>query len=277
MCVLLQKYRPVKLADVLGQPAVTRALSLYSQEPYPAAFLLHGTSGIGKTATAIALAHELGCLVEEQEMGGFTEIPSGEMSAEEVRRHLHALRLRPFMGSGWKVLVCNEADRMSLPAETLWLDALEHLPPSTTIVFTTNAPEKLSKRFRDRCETFGFETETAKLKPHIRRLAQDVWKREGGKGTCPALDTLGMPTLTGVDDMYPSFRLALQQLSKLVRESRAGGTSATMKAVVRQLATDHPEYAGQAKCDHCGKAMEVRAGSASATCPHCKKTNRIEW
>ena len=49
------------------------------------------------------------------------------------------LSFRPMLGSGWKVLVCNEADRMTTSAETIWLDALEGLPPKSVIVFTTNA------------------------------------------------------------------------------------------------------------------------------------------
>ena len=60
------------------------------------------------------------------------------------------------MGSGWRVVVVNECDRMALPAETLWLDALERLPPRTVIVFTTNDPARLSRRFRDRCEQHRF-------------------------------------------------------------------------------------------------------------------------
>jgi DNA polymerase III delta prime subunit len=62
-------------------------------------------------------------------------------------------------GSGWKVIVANEADRMTAQAETVWLDRLESLPPRTVIVFTTNYPEKLSQRLRDRCTRLVFEAQ----------------------------------------------------------------------------------------------------------------------
>jgi hypothetical protein len=56
-------------------------------------------------------------------------------------------------GSGWNVGIINEeSDRMALSVESVWLDALEHLPPKAVVVFTTNDPGRLSRRFRDGCE-----------------------------------------------------------------------------------------------------------------------------
>lgn len=217
---LLRKYRPRRLADVLGQPDAARALGLFAARPYTAAFLFHGDTGVGKTATAYALAEELGCVPAEEELGGVYEIPSGEMGADEVREQLRLLRYRPLLGTGWRVLICNEADRMTKSAETIWLDGLEHLPGMTVVVFTTNQPERLSKRFRDRCECLRFESSTARLRPALRELARKVWAAEIGVGQPPLIDTLGLPTLTGPDSMHASFRLAMQQLQKLIREAR---------------------------------------------------------
>jgi DNA polymerase III delta prime subunit len=44
------------------------------------------------------------------------------------------------VGSGWKVVIINEADRMTPQAEVMWLDGLEKLPAKTVVVFTTNNP-----------------------------------------------------------------------------------------------------------------------------------------
>ena len=46
--------------------------------------LFHGDSGIGKTSAAYALAYDLGCAVDEDELGGVFEIPSGSQTAESV-------------------------------------------------------------------------------------------------------------------------------------------------------------------------------------------------
>src|SRR5262245_2054010 len=278
---LLSKYRPRKLAEVLGQPGVIRALRLYVKKPYPAAMLFHGQSGTGKTATACALAHELGRAVHEAAFGGVHEIPPGETGADEVRRVLRLFHLRPMFGSGWKVLICNEADRMTTSAETIWLDALEHLPDKATIVFTTNEPERLQKRFRDRCEVYGFESDSAKLAPAIRRLAKRVWHREGCRGSPPRLDTLGMPTLGDPDAMHASFRLAMQQLTRLVREAKLGGGNGAElrqagQQIQRDLAILEKHLDVEAACDFCGKTQDVENDCTSFVCEACGKRNHVE-
>jgi replication-associated recombination protein RarA len=214
---LVNKYRPCRLAEVLGQPDVTDTLRDFVDRPYSCALLFHGESGTGKTSAAIALAHELGVAVEERELGGLFEIASGTQTTEQVKRLLELLRYRPLRGSGWRVVIVNECDRMGLPVETLWLDALEHLPRDTVIVFTTNDASRLSRRFKDRCEEYHFQHHTERIGPWIQALVQRVWEQEGGSGACPSLDSLGMPTLEGEDSMHASFRLALQQLQKLTR------------------------------------------------------------
>jgi ATPase family associated with various cellular activities (AAA) len=216
---LLAKYRPRKLAEVLGQESTVKALAAFARAPTEAAFIFHGESGCGKTSAAYALAYELDCAVDQEELGGVHEIPSGSASADGVRDMIRLLSYKPLMGSGWKVLIVNECDRMSTPAETIWLDALEHLPRKSCVIFTSNNISKLSRRFQDRCEVYEFASETEKLVPHIRQLVARIWELEVG-GDCPCLDILGMPTLDSADSMHCSFRLAVQQVQKLIRQAR---------------------------------------------------------
>ena len=76
------------------------------------------------------------------EFGGLEVVKSGTQDAETVERVLKGLRYTPMCGSGWKVVVCDEADLMSPKAGQLWLSALEDLPPKSVIVFTTNQDRK---------------------------------------------------------------------------------------------------------------------------------------
>lgn len=276
MTSLLEKYRPQTLADVLGQPAVTRALTDFVVAPYSTGMLFHGDSGVGKSATAMALACDLGCRPDQGAFGGYTELASGEQTADAVRRELANLRHAPMFGSQWRVLVLNEADRMLLPAETLWLDALERLPDRTLVIFTTNMPEKLSKRFRDRCEQYHFTSETKRLKPHLRKLAEKVWAAEVGKGKAPGLDWLGLPRLGAADTLNASFRLALQQLTKLIREYKQRGAKG-LKAVEQQLALDTVDDAhAHAACDHCGEMNDMPSTVTEWRCVACGKTFNVE-
>jgi len=87
----------------------------------------------------------------------------------------------PWHGSGWKVVVCNEADRMCRPAETIWLDVLEAIPAKTVIIFTTNEADRLSQRFIDRCTRLTFDSDADKLRASVTALATAVWKTETGR------------------------------------------------------------------------------------------------
>jgi len=277
---LLSKYRPSTLSEVLGQSEVVRSLQLYVKAPYPTAMLLHGESGVGKGATTFALARDLGIAVDEAELGGFTELASGNQTADSVREACNNLRMGALFGSGRRMLVVNECERVSLQAETIWLDALEHIPPKALIVFTTNAPERLSKRFRDRCECYAFVSDPDVLSPHFKALAKRIWKAEGCPGKVPTLEKIGMPTLSmdGPDALHASFRLALQQLSRLIREALHGDV-ARLGKVQRQVAKDLLvlDTFVTANCDHCGEENKVRKGGDKHECESCGKTFLLEW
>ena len=206
---LTERYRPETPDELLGQPAVADAIRSFLAAPTSGVFLFHGPSGTGKTSAGHVLARKLGCAVEEGPFGGFFEIPSGNQGVDEVKEHLARLNTRPWYGSGWRVLIVNECDRMSKQAETVWLDGLEHLPPQSVVVFTTNDADALSERFLSRCEPHKFTADVASQRPSVAALAAAVWKQEGLTGSPPAE--------VGIMAGRVNFRLALQQLAPAVR------------------------------------------------------------
>lgn len=216
---LVDKYRPRRLADVRGQPWVTEQLTLWLKNPTPTAFIFAGGTGTGKTSTAQVLAAELGVLVDEMEMGGLYQIASGEQTGETVRNAMRSLACRPFMGSGWRVLIVNEADHMTANAAQVWLDALENIPPNSVVIFTTNSLGKMPRRFRDRCEALTFESGALLLRPYLEQFAADVWNAETRRNDCPHLEEFGP---IGDECGDASFRRLLQQMEPLVRQAKAG-------------------------------------------------------
>ncbi len=175
---LVDAYRPKTLSELRGQHQVAALLERFVTQPYSTAMLFEGETGTGKTSAALALAHDLGCDLDETELGGVINIASGEQSADNVRDLSRSLALRPMYGSGWKVAIVNECDRMNPAAETLWLDRLENLPAKCVVVFTTNHTGKLSQRFLDRCERFSFVSDSATLRPAAIDLLRSIWLAE---------------------------------------------------------------------------------------------------
>jgi replication-associated recombination protein RarA len=217
MCNLLEKYRPRHLSELLGQPWASQQLQLFAANPYPAAFLFEGDTGTGKTSAALLLAEALGVEIDQGPFGGLHQIASGEQTGETVRRTMESLRCRPFFGSGWKVLVVNEADAMTPNAAFVWLDALEDLPPQTVIIFTTNAAGRIPARLRDRCERLAFESSALLLRPYLQALIERIWREERCAGQCPEVEALGVADENG----NASFRRLVQKLTPHIRAGTA--------------------------------------------------------
>lgn len=213
MNTLTEKYRPKQLRDLVGQDHAVSALAGYVKSPFPCAFLFSGYTGTGKTSAAHALALELGCAVQFEELGGFHEIASGEQTAESVRRKLNSLSYRPFYGSGWKVLVVNECDRMHPQVETIWLDALEALPAMTTVVFTTNNPSELADRFIDRTEHIEFNSSIESMRSAASVLLNRIWQAETGQLSAPNIELSKV-----VRDGRISLRRVVQAIAPMVRK-----------------------------------------------------------
>jgi replication-associated recombination protein RarA len=234
---LLEKYRPRKLSDLLGQEWVAHQLELFAAAPYPCAFLFDGDTGTGKTSAAMLLAEALGVCLAEGPFGGLHQIASGEQSGQTVREMMRGLRSRPFFGSGWQVLVVNEADAMTASASIIWLDALEDLPPMTVVVFTTNAAGKIPARLRDRCERLTFEASAMLLRPALQEMTDRVWREEGCPGSAPEVEALDV-----FDGGNASFRRLLQALTPRVRAALAGpGPAVPVAAPSTPPAADDPD------------------------------------
>jgi MoxR-like ATPase len=215
---LTEKYRPRTLDHVLGQDEAVRTLRAFVRDPKSSGFIFEGDTGTGKTSAAKALAHDLGCAVEAMEMGGLEEIASGELTADAVRDCARRMRNIPFYGSGWKLIVCNEADRMSPQAEAVWLDVLEALPPRVLVIFTTNHAGRLSQRLRDRCERVRFTSDPHKTAGAIRDLVGMIWKSETGMDEFhPIAEEIAQAVVD--EDGAASFRRAVQWVSRLVRDA----------------------------------------------------------
>lgn len=212
---LTEKYRPCKLSDLAGQAAAVETLADYVANPYPAAFIFAGETGTGKTSAAWALAAELGCNVASNppEFGGIYSIASGEHTADSLRDVWPGLWNMPFdSAKGWKVLICNEVEQLSASVEKLWLDKLEDLPPSCTVIFTTNALASLPSRFVDRCigGVLEFNASADDLLSSAQALARSIYKAETGKDI-PA-DVLDKVVKRSIQAGKLSFRRIVQAL-----------------------------------------------------------------
>ena len=180
---LVEKYRPRRLADIVGQPEAVAELRGFLAAPRSKPLIFHGPTGTGKTSAAWAVAGEVGCDLDGW-CGGVESISSGDHTADTLREKWPGLWTRPFSGSGMRVLIVNETEKLNDTVDRLWQDKLENMPPRCIIIFTTNDFAGLSRRLRGRCRPIQFHASASRLDAAARELIGRIWQGEAG-GPCP--------------------------------------------------------------------------------------------
>lgn len=138
------------------------------------AYLLTAPEHSGKTALALKLAQALNCTGDNSPCGGCEScrrITAGihadvrlisvqaadedgknrvELSIEQVREINHAVSLPPFEGK-FRVIIIDEAERLSTGAANALLKTLEEPPPGVVFILTTVRENQLPETIRSRC------------------------------------------------------------------------------------------------------------------------------
>ena len=172
-----EKYRPKTLDGLYGQFEAVMCLREYVETPYPEAFLFEGDTGTGKTSAAMALANELGVDMK----WNFHKIESGTADAKAVEEAVNSMRYSVGQG-GYRMILVDEADTMTAKAKEMFLSVLEEIPGRNVIVFTTNHPDRMPRRFLDRCMRVKFSSDPILLRQDAEALLAEIWTAEGMPG-----------------------------------------------------------------------------------------------
>lgn len=179
-----EKYRPMVLSDIVGQPAVA-FLKALAADPMSCNIMVEcSDGGVGKTSAALALAKEIGVT---SEIDGLLFQPCSELDVDRCREIFDSsmLRCRPMMGNGWRVVIFEEFDWISPQAQRYLKVALEtKLPSRCIVVATTNDSSKLDAALLQRFQTLRFRSDSVFAAACRQRLAQ-IWMAETGQKSLP--------------------------------------------------------------------------------------------
>ncbi|WP_010479202.1 AAA family ATPase [Thermococcus zilligii] len=112
----VEKYRPERLEDIVGQAHIVKRLKHYAKTGSMPHLLFAGPPGVGKTSAALALAREL---FGENWRHNFLELnASDERGINVIREKVKEFaRTKPIGGASFKIIFLDEADALTQDAQ----------------------------------------------------------------------------------------------------------------------------------------------------------------
>jgi len=169
--VWVEKYRPRRLSDVIGQKSIVERLAAYAKTRSMPHMLFAGPAGSGKTTCAIALAREL---YGDEWRNNLIELnASDERGIDIVRGKIKDFARAASIGvSDFKIIFLDEADSLTSDAQAALRRTMERYTQTCRFVLSCNYSSKIIEPIQSRCAVFRFRPlGQPEVKSYLKRIA----------------------------------------------------------------------------------------------------------
>ncbi len=184
--IWIEKYRPLRLAAIVGQDEIIERLESYVRSGNLPHLLFTGSAGVGKTTAAVALAREF--FGESWHMN-FRELnASDERGIDVVRNQIKQFaRTSPLGGATFKILFLDEADALTTDAQAALRRTMESYAQTCRFILSCNYSSKIIDPIQSRCAIYRFKPlGRAAISEEIHRIA----RKEGVTVSDDAIDAI---------------------------------------------------------------------------------------
>ena len=169
--IWVEKYRPRKLSEVIGQKAIVERLRSYARTRSMPHMLFAGPAGSGKTTCAMALAREM---YSEGWRDSLIELnASDERGIDVVRGKIKDFARAASIGEGdFKIIFLDEADSLTSDAQAALRRTMERYTATCRFILSCNYSSKIIEPIQSRCAVFRFKPLTeADVKEYLSSIS----------------------------------------------------------------------------------------------------------
>ncbi|MCK4780654.1 MAG: replication factor C small subunit [Candidatus Lokiarchaeota archaeon] len=153
----VEKYRPRVLDDVVNQQGIIKRLKQFIKDKSMPHLIFAGPAGTGKTTSALAMVRELYGRKMAVNRTYLELNASDARGIDVIRTYIKDFaKARPPADIPYKVLILDEADNMTAPAQQALRRTMEKYTRNCRMVLICNYSNKIIPPIQSRCVVFRF-------------------------------------------------------------------------------------------------------------------------
>tara|TARA_R100001244_G_scaffold38462_1_gene34842 strand:+ start:450 stop:1397 length:948 start_codon:yes stop_codon:yes gene_type:complete len=239
--LLVEKYRPDKLENFVGNENIKKSISKYLEQNDIQNLIFYGPAGTGKTTLAKLIIKNLDCdhiYINASDERGIETI------RDKVSGFASVASFKPL-----KVIILDEADFLTIQAQASLRNIIETFSRTTRFIMTCNFVERIIDPLQSRCQVLKIIPPSKKdVAKHLVKILNEekisytpqdikVIVNQYYPDLRKCINTIQLNTLREEDEIHPTNYMLTLKLDKSVLVS-----STYIKEIISELNKPKPNF-----------------------------------